>query len=407
MAVGDMNHSSIEAVQTRLEQNAEAWIKLIEGMQENSIAEASQHTEWKNIIASILGQPFAVCASTDLDKKNRHFDSEIYADGEASVMCYEWQWLTADTDLSPRPSVPPSLAVLETQMVEHLRQSYQAQSEKQNSTPPPVPSSTSSSSSMSDDRKSSSSRKTSRRDIETPSDVYDHGPSVKKGRKLIPPGEIRLACHFQKRNPERYPACGIRKNGFRTVAEIKQHFWRNHQQNPNYCPRCKASFDTAQLKDDHVRQAFVTPCPESAANIPEGLSHELCTVLKRRVDKECDLFEQWFSIWDIIFPEIPRPDNPMFDLCDDVHIQTLDLAAFLETEGPGVVTSMLREEGYLSIGEPGTQLASPGVVLCQAADHKETNISPDFAIDFDNTNDMPWYAGTWDEGNDGFQFRSY
>lgn len=180
----------------------------------------------------------------------------------------------------------------------------------------------------------------------------DACPAIGKRRKQVFTGQPRLACHFQKHDPERYPACGIRTSGFDTIAHVKQHLRRNHERNPNYCPRCKALFVTEADKNSHILSAFTSPCPDNASSLPEGLSPEMIKALGRRVGKDNDLYEQWFSVWDMIFPGVPRPQTCTFDLSGDVHVQVLALCSFFEAEGPDIVASVLREQG-LAVGADG------------------------------------------------------
>lgn len=187
----------------------------------------------------------------------------------------------------------------------------------------------------------------------------DVGPAIKKSRKQVSEGQVRLACHFQRHDPERYPACGIRTSGFDTIAHVKQHLKRSHQRNPNYCPRCGAAFATEAQKNDHILSAFASPCPERASPLPEGLSPEAAEALKRRVGKDDDLHEQWFSVWDVIFPGRPRPATCTLDLSGDIQVQTLALCSYFEAEGPGIVTSFLRDRG-LVVGPPRDDATSAG-----------------------------------------------
>lgn len=158
-------------------------------------------------------------------------------------------------------------------------------------------------------------------------------PLGKKRRKQVSEGEARLACPFQKRHPERYPACA----GFLTIAHVKQHLRRCHRR--IFCPRCKTSFATEEQKDAHFMEAIAVPCGERAGDIPEGLSQVMVDALARRV-RGATLHDQWFNLWDMIFPGVPRPPTCIYDLCAEL---VLGLCSYLEAEGPGIVQNMLRE----------------------------------------------------------------
>lgn len=185
------------------------------------------------------------------------------------------------------------------------------------------------------------------------------GPTTKSRRKQTCPGEARLSCPFQKRDPERYPLCGIRYHGFLTIAHVKQHLRRSHKRNPNYCPRCKATFLTEAQKNDHIVQAFSVPCQERVAALPEGISPEMEEALTRRVEQGSNLHAQWFSVWDLTFPGIPRPASCTFDFSSETHIQVLGLTSYLESEGPRIVQSTLQSHGLFVWSASPEQLDWP------------------------------------------------
>lgn len=185
------------------------------------------------------------------------------------------------------------------------------------------------------------------------------GPVVKKRRKQVLEGEIRLACHFQKRDPERNMACGIQKAGFTTIAQIKQHFSRVHMRNPNYCIRCKLTFTTETERDAHIMNMATNPCLESHAALPQGLSLDNMAELTKRADTGHTIGEQWFSMWDTIFPGVQRPASCTFDLSGETHVQLLGFAAYLEREGPGILQDTLREHNFTVL--PGLEhFEAPG-----------------------------------------------
>lgn len=129
-----------------------------------------------------------------------------------------------------------------------------------------------------------------------------------------PQGQPRLACPFQKYNPKRYADCGLREDGFRTVAQMERHLRRCHQRNPNYCPRCMQEFSTELEKNTHVRQAILNPCAEGHGILPEGVSPEVFAWLERRDTLRMTTEEQWYGVWDVIFPTLSGPTTCTFDL---------------------------------------------------------------------------------------------
>jgi tetratricopeptide (TPR) repeat protein len=176
-----------------------------------------------------------------------------------------------------------------------------------------------------------------------------HRPTAK--RKRVSEGDARLACPFQKRDPERHPRCGINREaiGFPRITDVKQHIKRKHVRNPNYCSRCKEEFDTAEAKDVHVNDLLdgKIACPQSSREI-EGVPYQNLAGLASRVDGKLTLKQQWFSIWDFVFPGIPRPLSCTMDLGGDISSQVLGYQVFVENQGPKVVLQVLKQNKLLT-----------------------------------------------------------
>lgn len=249
---------------------------------------------------------------------------------------------------------------VESEAIEAVVRTYQGQplsgSESTGSSKPPSTTTTTAASVGIDTGKAAGKRPF---EADEPATGDGEGPTIKSRRKQVCPGEARLSCPFQKRDPERYPLCGIRHSGYLTIAHVKQHLRRSHKRNPNYCPRCKTTFSTEAQKNEHIMQAFVVPCQELVSALPEGISPEMEEALTRRVELGSNLHDQWFSVWDMIFPGIPRPASCTFELSNETHIQVLGLVSYLESEGPGIVQSTLERNGLLVLSANPEHIESP------------------------------------------------
>lgn len=242
---------------------------------------------------------------------------------------------------------------VESEAIEDVVRTYQAEGESTGSSKPP---STTAGGVGIETTKAAGKRPF---EAEEPVSGDGEGPTTKSRRKQVCPGEARLSCPFQKRDPERYPLCGIRLSGYLTIGHVKQHLRRSHKRNPNYCPRCKTTFATEAQKNDHIMQAFVVPCQENVSALPEGISPEMEDALTRRVEQGSNLHDQWFSVWDMIFPGIPRPASCTFDLSSETHIQVLGLASYLESDGPAIVQSTLERHGLVVFSANPEHIESP------------------------------------------------
>lgn len=259
-----------------------------------------------------------------------------------------------DTEIVIHPSYP--FLSLELQAVNKLVQLYQEHSNNTNK-PGDTPG-TAQAGNMATEtssKRSFQSRTNMKRSLsnaQLQSETGDSRPITKKGRKRIDDGQPRLACPFQKRDPEKYvPACGWRERGFLTISHVKQHLKRNHRRNPNYCPRCMHIFATEGLKNEHIMQLIENPCPKSNAALPAGIDPETLKALTTRAENGSDIREQWFSLWEMIFPNIPRPATHTYDLSEGLNSQVRELAAYYETEGPRIALSVLTENG-ISVSPP-------------------------------------------------------
>lgn len=262
-------------------------------------------------------------------------DNTDSLDSDDSVLHSEFAWLEDLFD--PRPALDASHPFLsvESATVEKVIDSYQSNTtnDQEGHGTQTCCSGSSGSTVSPGDSQGKNPMKRVRDEAEPPINEEQNGPLSKTRRKQVSEGEPRLACPFQKRYPERYPACA----GFLTIAHVKQHLRRCHRR--IFCPRCKTSFATEEQKDAHFMAAISVPCAERADALPDGLSQIMIDALARRI-RGANLPDQWFNLWDLIFPGITRPATCIYDLCAEL---VLGLCSYLEAEGPGIVQSVLRE----------------------------------------------------------------
>ncbi|KAI1775844.1 hypothetical protein F4818DRAFT_389726 [Hypoxylon cercidicola] len=124
-----------------------------------------------------------------------------------------------------------------------------------------------------------------------------------------------LACPFAKMDPVRHVACFSKK--LSRVRDVKQHLHRKHT--PGfYCNRCKAIFPNEASLQEHVGQAPGLFCEPSA--LLDGISPAQRQQLSRKSDPKRSVEEQWYSMWDIIFPGHNRPSTVyvVFGFSDDL-----------------------------------------------------------------------------------------
>ncbi|KAH8883388.1 hypothetical protein GQ53DRAFT_847029 [Thozetella sp. PMI_491] len=170
-------------------------------------------------------------------------------------------------------------------------------------------------------------------------------PPVKKMKKRQDTLPKRLACPFWKLDPIKYRACfSLRLHG---IPRVKQHLSRNHI--PKfYCQRCLNIFADEESQNAHVLNQ--TPCePHGQEAQLDGLSHQQQRQLSRKSNQTHSERQQWFAIWDIVFPGYQQPASPYMDgrLTEDCalfHKHCLD-------RGPQILTRAIHASGVLPIGD--------------------------------------------------------
>ncbi|KAH7121479.1 hypothetical protein EDB81DRAFT_814021 [Dactylonectria macrodidyma] len=149
-----------------------------------------------------------------------------------------------------------------------------------------------------------------------------------------------LACPFWKNDPEKFRQCFHLK--LTEIKRVKQHLVRKHTPE-RYCTRCLTVFPSKGSFDHHSTQET---CIRSEFARLEGISHDQHTKLRAKSNPVLSQSERWFVIWDVIFPNEPRPSSP--------YIPTgasEDLSRFLEfaqRRAASIMFQRLRASGIIS-----------------------------------------------------------
>lgn len=114
-----------------------------------------------------------------------------------------------------------------------------------------------------------------------------------------------LACPFQKRDPLKHQKCfGVM---LQRIKDVKQHIYRCHSSPEYYCAACYKTFDTANDRDDHSRRRECEKLDHPSWLQFEGITEEQRKQLGERSSRNLAEEEQWYQIWDLIFPNEGRP----------------------------------------------------------------------------------------------------
>jgi len=114
-----------------------------------------------------------------------------------------------------------------------------------------------------------------------------------------------FACPMYKYDKAQHKSCS--RLQLTRVRDVKQHLLRRHRRGI-YCPICKKLFADEISRDVHTNKLA---CMEPPGGVSiTGITDKQKNSLSRRVNRSLNEIEQWNSIWDILFPESPRPGSP-------------------------------------------------------------------------------------------------
>lgn len=136
-------------------------------------------------------------------------------------------------------------------------------------------------------------------------------PKPLKRRKRTQHQIKLLACPFGKLKPSKYSACS--RFQLKRIRDVKQHLKRKHTPD-DYCNRCLSIFGDEESLMQHVSQPDGFGCqlaPEGRTL--DGITHRQSRGLSRKANADLSEEQQWFEIWDIVFPGKPRPESAYLD----------------------------------------------------------------------------------------------
>ncbi|KAK0627474.1 hypothetical protein B0T14DRAFT_579591 [Immersiella caudata] len=168
----------------------------------------------------------------------------------------------------------------------------------------------------------------------------DQDPRTAKQRKRRLDKSRRpcLACPFYKKAPARY--CSCHSKIISTISHLKQHLSRNHQL-PVYCAICKAVFPEEADRDAHTVQQT---CQLRTDITHDGLTTGQKAKLAIRASPTIPEEQQWFEIFDILFPGYcPRPTSAYIH--GELVAETENYQDFERMEGPAIILEVLGRAG--------------------------------------------------------------
>jgi hypothetical protein len=172
------------------------------------------------------------------------------------------------------------------------------------------------------------------------SDDNDEYPAKRpRTSKGVSGDQASFACPFAKKDPLKYRCCYAYV--LKRVRDVKQHLSRFHQL-PMYCPRCMCIFDAEGVRDEHIRESY---CLVKDSISFEGVTRAQKIQLGQRVSSKMSQSDQWFTIFDILFPgHTPRPKSAYINAELSVELEVFQ--DLMYAEGPKMITSAIQSSGW-------------------------------------------------------------
>ncbi|KAK1633504.1 hypothetical protein BDP81DRAFT_433890 [Colletotrichum phormii] len=119
-----------------------------------------------------------------------------------------------------------------------------------------------------------------------------------------------FACHFYAHNPLAHVNC--QHYQFEYVKDVKRHLTepgRGDHRQPIHCVICYTTFETHQDHVAHTRAQTCSPghCGFDEYRLDQDKISAITLLRKSRNEEESEF---WFNIWDVVFPDEPRPVSP-------------------------------------------------------------------------------------------------
>lgn len=156
-----------------------------------------------------------------------------------------------------------------------------------------------------------------------------------------------FACPFAKKDPIIHEHC--HNYELREIKHVRQHLKRCHL--IVVCPRCRECFNAQDLLGKHLARG----CEVRDLQDPEGMSPRQHELLKAKTSHEMPLEDQWYYIWDVLFPALPRPATPYKDEFRSLSEFRTLLRNFRDQQIPSLADRVMHEMEGTAVMSPYDQ----------------------------------------------------
>ncbi|KAK5660241.1 hypothetical protein OQA88_12777 [Cercophora sp. LCS_1] len=147
-------------------------------------------------------------------------------------------------------------------------------------------------------------------------DGFDEPPRKRtKTPAALRAAEYRWACPFWALDPFEHQVCYNFK--LKRIQDVKQHIQRKHAPE-HYCELCYEVFGDSEGVRAHIKDHYHN---KPRSNWVGFATRDTSAKLRKKSNSQQTVEEQWFTIWDTLFPNKPRPSSPFLDthLSGDFH----------------------------------------------------------------------------------------
>ncbi|KAM5360289.1 hypothetical protein ACJZ2D_013848 [Fusarium nematophilum] len=173
----------------------------------------------------------------------------------------------------------------------------------------------------------------------------DHGgmppppPSKKIKQSKDNAPQRQLACPYWKLDPDKHRGCFPKK--LVRIRDVKQHLSRKHT--PEfYCECCFKIFKDEDSHQAHVTHASGDVCIRDPSASLDGISHQRHRQLSKKSNPKLSEEQQWFVIWDVLFPGAQRPRSAYLDHA--LSEQICQFQEYCHKHGPAMLDGVLEPE---------------------------------------------------------------
>lgn len=170
------------------------------------------------------------------------------------------------------------------------------------------------------------------------------------------------ACPYAKLDTVKYFSCVTLK--LSRIVDVRQHLKRRHMVSDNYCPKCGVVFSTREAMESHVRSWSCEPTSFHHEGVTRDQWEQIAVAADRK--RRTSEAERWYTIWDILFSHLPRPNSPFANDLYDEKLQH-GLKTYLRGEGRSIIFNTL--DSNFPDGDPSARGAQLETIAATVIDN--------------------------------------